>query len=111
MGTTRQSKVSRLVQKELGQIMQQNANTMLGGAFITVTTVRISPDLSSAKVYLSILNPDKDKVLKIVQQNVSKIRRELGNNVRNQLRVVPNLNFFIDDSLDYAAEINELLKK
>ena len=111
MSTTRQNKVSRLIQKELGQIIQRNANVLFGGAFITVTIVRISPDLSFAKVYLSILNPDKEAVLKIVQQNTSKVRKELGILVRNQLRVVPSLSFFIDDSLEYAEQINDLLNQ
>lgn len=110
METTRQKKVSRLLQKELGQILQHRS-AELGGKLITVTTVRISPDLSVAKIYLSIFPPkDNDKTLAAIKETVSQIRHELGNIVRNQLRIVPELSFFIDDSLDYIEKIETLLK-
>ncbi|MGC9344735.1 MAG: 30S ribosome-binding factor RbfA [Bacteroidales bacterium] len=111
MESTRQKKVSRLLQKELGTIFQRKTNE-LGGKMITVTTVRISPDLSVAKVYLSIFPKDKekDKTLSEVRYHASQIRHELGTKVRNQLRIVPELNFFEDDSLDYIENIENLIK-
>jgi ribosome-binding factor A len=110
METTRQKKVSRLLQKELGQIIQQHS-AGLGGKLITVTTVRISPDLSVAKIYLSIFPPkETDKMLTAVKELVPQIRHELGNMVRHQLRIVPELVFYIDDSLDYIEKIENLLK-
>lgn len=110
METTRQKKVSRLLQKELGQIIQLRS-AELGGKLITVTTVRISPDLSVAKIYLSIFPPEgADKTLSAIKEIISQIRHELGNKVRNQLRIVPELVFYIDDSLDYIEKIENLLK-
>ncbi len=110
MESTRQKKVSRLLQKELGQIIQQRS-LELGGKMITVTTVRISPDLSVAKIYLSIFPAkETDKTLLAVKEIIPQIRHELGNKVRHQLRIVPELAFFIDDSLDYIEKIENLLK-
>jgi ribosome-binding factor A len=110
METTRQKKVSRLLQKELGQIIQHRSSE-LGRKLITVTLVRISPDLSVAKIYLSIFPPvETGKTLAAVKEIVPQIRHELGNIVRNQLRIVPELVFFIDDSLDYIEKIENLLK-
>jgi ribosome-binding factor A len=110
METTRQKKVSRLLQKELGQIIQHRS-AELGGKLITVTTVRISPDLSVAKIYLSIFPPKETAVtLAAVKEIIPQIRHELGNLVRHQLRIVPELAFFIDDSLDYIEKIENLLK-
>jgi ribosome-binding factor A len=110
MESTRQKKVSRLLQKELGSIFQRMTNE-LGGKMITVTTVRISPDLSVAKVYLSIFpkKDEEDKTLKQIKNMTPQIRNELGKKVRNQLRIIPELNFFEDDSLDYIENIENLL--
>lgn len=110
MDSTRRNKVSRLLQKELGQIFQRLGNEM-GGKLYTVTVVRISPDLSVARVYLSIFPKSKDEdPLAIVKEHTSHIRYELGQKVRNQLRIIPELSFFIDDSLDYIDNIDNLLK-
>ena len=110
METTRQKKVSRLLQKELGQIIQQKS-LELGRKLITVTTVRISPDLSVAKIYLSVFPPtETDKTLAAVKEIIPVIRHELGNLVRHQLRIVPELVFYLDDSLDYIEKIENLLK-
>lgn len=112
MESTRQKKVSRLLQKELGDIFQKMRMTF-GGKMITVTIVRVSPDLALAKTYLSIFPHDKndENTLESIRQRSAKIRNELGKKVKNQLRVVPELAFFIDDSLDYIDNIEELLKK
>jgi ribosome-binding factor A len=108
--TTRQKKVSRLLQKELGTYFQRNS-LEFGNKLITVTSVRISPDLGVARVYLSIFPLKKDdKPLVHIQEKAPEIRHFLGNQVRHQLRIVPELTFFIDDSLDYIAKIDELLK-
>ncbi|GAB7088900.1 MULTISPECIES: 30S ribosome-binding factor RbfA [Marinifilum] len=110
METTRQSKVSRLLQKDLGLIFQQEGRNLFGGKMISVTTVRISPDLGLAKVYLSIFPSDKsEETLEVVRMNTKNIRRILGTKVGKQLRVVPELAFYIDDSLDYIENIDNLL--
>lgn len=110
METTRQKKVSRLLQKELGSIIQHHS-VDFGRKMITVTTVRVSPDLSFAKVYLSIFPPaDNLKTLETAKEMIPHIRHELGNLVRHQLRIVPEIAFYIDDSLDYIEKIENLLK-
>ncbi len=108
--TTRQRKVSRLLQKELGSYFQRNS-TLFGNKIITVTVVRISPDLSVAKIYLSIF-PVKpgENILQIIKEHSGTIRHSLGSQVKNQLRIIPELSFFIDDSLDYIEKIDNLLK-
>jgi ribosome-binding factor A len=112
METLRQQKVSKLLAKELAEIFRSDSRSLFGGGFITVTTVRISPDLSSAKAYLSIMgNKDKSVIFKLIQDQNSVIRKKLGLIVGKQLRIVPELMFFIDDSLDYAMKIDALLKK
>ena len=112
MESVRQQKVNKLVQKELAEIFRSEARNMFGGAFITVTVVRVSPDLGVAKVYISIMaTKDKKAIFKLVEDQNYLIRKKLGMMIGKQLRVVPELHFFIDDSLDYAMKINELLKK
>lgn len=109
METTRQAKISRLLQKELSEIFRrQTAKTH--GTLVSVVTVRVSPDLSVAKAYLSIFPADKSQqVLESIRQSAKTIRYELAQKVRFQLRKTPELTFYIDDSLDYADNIDRLL--
>ncbi|MBQ4344930.1 MAG: 30S ribosome-binding factor RbfA [Muribaculaceae bacterium] len=110
METTRQAKIARLLQKELSEIFrQQTAKTQ--GVLVSVSAVRVSPDLSIARVYLSIFPSDKAEVLiESINKSAREIRYELAQKVRYQLRKTPELSFFIDDSLDYIANIDSLLK-
>jgi len=111
METTRQQKIARLLQKELGEIFLLYARKMQG-TLITVTGVRISPDLSIARVHLSIFPGEKTKnVLEQVTTDTKSIRFDLGKRVRYQLRIIPELYFHIDDSLDYLENIDNLLKE
>lgn len=111
MSSIRQEKVANLVKRELSIIFQQKAGDWFGGRFITVTTVRISPDLSVARAYLSLFTKEnKESILEDIRKETIRIRKELGNKVGKQLRIVPNLMFFVDDSLDYAEQIDNLLK-
>ena len=111
METTRQQKIARLLQKELGDIFLLYAKKMQG-TLITVTEVRISPDLSVARAHLSIFPADKVKsVLEQVNTDTKSIRFDLGKRVRHQLRIIPELYFHIDDSLDYLENIDNLLKQ
>jgi len=110
METTRQEKISRMLQKELGEIFLLYARE-IHGTLITVTSVRISPDLGVAHTHLSIFPGDKVKdVLEKVNLDTKSIRYDLGKRVRNQLRIVPALFFHVDDSLDYLENIDNLLK-
>ncbi len=111
MQETRQNRISRLLQKELATIFQSQTR-MMHGVMVSVTRVRVSPDLSICTAYLSIFPSDKgEEMLKNIIANDKAIRYDLGQRVRNQLRIIPELRFFIDDSLDYIEHIDELLKK
>ena len=111
MQETRQNRISRLLQKELSLIFQSQTRQM-HGVMVSVTRVKISPDLSICTAYLSIFPSERgDELLKNIQQNTSTIRYDLGQRVRNQLRIIPELRFFIDGSLDYLERIDDLLKQ
>ena len=111
METTRQNKIARLIQKELSEMFQQQTRTM-HGVLVSVSVVRISPDMSYARAYLSVFPSERaEEIVKNINDNVKSIRYELGTRVRYQLRIITELKFFVDDSLDYAAHIDELLKK
>lgn len=109
METTRQQKINRLIQKELGEIFLLDTKKT-HGVLISVSIVRISPDLGNAKVYLSIFPSDKAKeLLSNIKANSKVIRFDLGQRVGKQLRVIPELSFYLDDSLDYIENIDRLL--
>lgn len=111
METTRQNKISRLIQKELSEIFLLQTKEMKG-ILVSVSAVRISPDMSIARVYLSVFPSEKSQeIVKNINDNMKSIRYELGTRVRHQLRIIPELKFFVDDSLDYTERIDELLKK
>lgn len=111
METTRQSKISRLLQKELSDIFL-NETKKMHGTLVSVSVVRVSPDLSVAKAYLSIFPSEKaQEMMASIQANAKSIRYELAQRVRFQLRKTPELSFFLDDSLDYIENIDSLLKK
>ena len=110
MESTRQAKIARLLQKELSEIFRlQTAKTQ--GILVSVSAVRVSPDLSIARVYLSIFPSGKSQeVLENINRQNKTIRYELAQKVRFQLRKTPELSFYIDDSLDYIENIDNLLK-
>ncbi|MDD2313255.1 MAG: 30S ribosome-binding factor RbfA [Proteiniphilum sp.] len=110
MDSNRQQKVNRLIQKELSEIFLLETKKMQG-VFISVTNVRVSPDLGLAHAYLSIFPSEKsEEMVENINNNVKSVRYELGKRVGRQLRVVPELNFHVDDSLDYIEHIDQLLK-
>ncbi|MCH2231857.1 MAG: 30S ribosome-binding factor RbfA [Crocinitomicaceae bacterium] len=111
MSTIRQSRIEGVIKEELSMLFQRNARDLCLGAMVTVTIVRVSPDLSSAKCYLSIFaGPEKEEVLKNITLNAASIRGDVGRRLKN-MKHIPSLSFYIDDSLDYASKIDELLKK
>ena len=111
MQETRQNRIARLLQKELSLIFQSQTRAM-HGVMVSVTRVRVSPDLSICTAYLSIFPSDKgEEIIENIRKNEKTVRYDLGQRVRNQLRIIPELRFFIDDSLDYIEHIDELLKK
>ena len=111
MQETRQNKIARLLQKELSVIFQEQTRAM-HGVMVSVTQTKISPDLSICTAYLSIFPSERgEELLQNIEKNNQQIRYTLGQRVRYQLRIVPELRFFIDDSLDYIDHIDELLRK
>ena len=110
MESKRQERISKLLQKDLGEIFQTKLPHLARGTMVTVTKVYVSPDLSLTKVYLSLFPTKNSKeALENIKKHSSEIRRELGNRIRHQLRIVPALSFFLDDSLDYIENIDSLL--
>jgi ribosome-binding factor A len=110
MDSNRQEKINRLIQKELSEIFLLDTKKM-HGVFISVTNVRVSPDLGIAHAYLSIFPAEKSKeLIANINENVKTIRYDMGKRVAKQLRVIPELTFHLDDSLDYIEKIDRLLK-
>jgi len=110
MSTQRQQKFSRLIQKELGAIFQQDIKSIFGGAFITVSGVNMSPDLGIATVYLSLtLSKKPQVVLDEIKDHSRQIRQQLGSKIRNQVRIIPELRFFLDETLLEAEKMDKLL--
>ncbi|NMB37520.1 MAG: 30S ribosome-binding factor RbfA [Bacteroidales bacterium] len=108
----RQRMVARQIQRDLAEIIRGKGMAAFDGAMVTVSGVRMTPDLSLARVYVSIFPSDKsEKVMEIINSQNRSLRGELGKLVAKQLRVVPELSFFLDDSLDYVNHIDELLKQ
>jgi ribosome-binding factor A len=110
MESTRQHKISRLIQKDISDIFQKEGRNLFGSALITITKVHVTSDLSIAKVYLSLFaTKDKDALLQQIKLHSKEIRYKLGQRIGKQVRVIPDLQFYVDDSLDYIEKIEKLL--
>ena len=110
MQETRQNKVARLLQKELAQIFQEQTRAT-HGMMVSVTRTKVSPDLSICTAYLSVFPSEKaSETVANVNENMKTIRFELGKRIGKQVRIIPELRFFLDDSLDYIDRIDKLLK-
>jgi ribosome-binding factor A len=111
MASIRQNRIEGVIQEEVSIILQRQARELCLGALVSVTVVRITSDLSLARIYLSVFGgPEKKVVVANIKENASKIRKDVGIRLKN-MRKIPELDFRIDDSLDYANEIELLLKK
>jgi ribosome-binding factor A len=109
MESKRQQKFSRLIQKELADIFQREVPHLFGGAFISVSTVRVSPDLGQARTYLSVmLAPNPQELLLEIRLNTKTIRHHLAQRIKSQVRVIPELSFYLDDSAEYAANMDKI---
>lgn len=109
--STRQQKYSKLIQKELSEIFLRDKRGILDNAFITIADVRMSPDLSVARVYISmLLAKEKEKVLESINSHKSEIRKALGNRIGKQVRIIPELVFFKDEVEENASRLDELIK-
>lgn len=109
--TTRQQKVARLIQRDLGELLREDGRSRYSGTMISVTKVNVTRDLGLARCYVSLFGGDREKVFISIGERMHEIRGKLGNMMRHQLRVIPQLEFFIDDSLDYLENIENLLKE
>jgi len=111
METNRQKKIAGVLQKDLAEVLQGAARDGMKGVIISVTKVQVTSDLGLAKVYLSVFPQLKREIiLKGVQENAPAIRYEMAKRVKNQLRRMPELTFYIDDSLDYIEDIDDALQ-
>lgn len=111
MESKRQQQFAKLIQKDLSEIFQRDARHLFGEAFITITTVRVTPDLGIARVYLSFLKvDDKKEALEDIQDNGKKIRQLLAQKIGKTVRIIPQLEFFLDDTAEYASRIDALLE-
>ncbi|MFM7387462.1 MAG: 30S ribosome-binding factor RbfA [Bacteroidota bacterium] len=110
MSTVRQQKIEAAIRQELSMVLLTKSAELALGSMVSITVVRITSDLSLARCYLSVFGAEPQKVLETINSNVGVIRREVGVRLKN-MRKIPDLRFFIDDSLDYADNINSLLKK
>lgn len=111
MENTRQQKIAKQIQKDVAEIFQKEGAGIVRGSLVTVTAVRMSPDLGYAKIYVSIFPFEQSEAtMKAIERNNWFLRRALGQRIRNQLRSVPELQFFLDDSLEYIEHIEQALK-
>ncbi len=112
MESKRQQKIARFLQKEMSDIFEVDGRNLFPGAMITITKVHITKDMSIARFYLSLFAvKNKQELLETIRTHTSEFRYKLGNRIRRQLRIVPGIEFFEDDSLDYIENIEKLLKK
>lgn len=110
--TSRQEKVSKQIQKDIAEILQHHSAGIPNRPMLTVTNVRISPDLGQARIYLSIFPSEHpEEIIKELNEHIGLYRNELGKKLRHQLKKIPEIKFFLDDSLDYIDKIDKLLKK
>ncbi len=111
MDSRRQQKVASLIKEEFSNILIREGRNIYGKAFVTVTNVKVTPDLSSARFSLSVFNGDKHEVLAAFNDKKSELKRKLGERIRFNLRIVPDLEFYLDESLDDVFHMEELLRK
>ncbi|MDR2836532.1 MAG: 30S ribosome-binding factor RbfA [Bacteroidales bacterium] len=112
MQSTRQLKVAELIKEELAKVIQQKFNGLVSNRLLTITQVGISPDLSFAKIYVSIFpSTDAEKIILEINHNSTRIRFELGKTIKNNLRIVPEIVFYLDDTLDVVERIDKALKQ
>ncbi|MBA7566250.1 30S ribosome-binding factor [subsurface metagenome] len=110
--STRQNKVSKQIQKDIADILLHHRDDMAHGKMLTVTNVRITPDLGIAKIYISVFpSAGSNEYIQLLNERRNMFRNELGRKLRHQLKKVPEINFYLDDSLDYIDHIDNLLKE
>ncbi|WP_207433674.1 30S ribosome-binding factor RbfA [Sabulibacter ruber] len=112
MESKRQQKFARLIQKEIAEIFQRDVSHLFQGAYISVSGVKVSPDLGVAKIHLSLLlNPKGRDLLNEIRVNAKTIRHELAKRIKNQVRVIPELIFYLDETAEYAAKMDKIISE
>ena len=112
MESKRQQKFAKLIQKELAEVFQRECAHLFNAAYVSVGTVRVSPDLGVARVYLSLLLVQNGKeLLQVIKGNTKTIRHFLAQRIKNQVRSIPELVFYLDDSAEYAARMDKLISE
>lgn len=112
METTRQQKIARQIQRDVAEIFQKEGREIVRGTLVTVTEVRVSPDFNYARIYVSIFPFDRaPETMASLDRNAWFVRRELGRRIKDQLRTVPEVQFFLDDSLEYIDHIEQAMKR
>ena len=112
MNSRRQKQISQLIQDEMGAFLQREGANYYGNKFVTVTEVNITPDLAACKIYVSVFNDkEADKVVEKLNLHIRDIRRRFGNLMRKSLRIIPEIQFYLDDTLDNVFKLEELFKK
>ncbi len=112
MESTRQQKFSKLIQRDMSDIFQKESFSLFGGAMASVTVVRMSPDLGLAKIYVSfMLAKDADSLLDVIRNKTPYLRNLLGKKIKHQVRKIPELHFYLDDSANYASKMDQLFDK
>jgi len=112
MENTRQQKIAKQIQKDIAEILQQELPEVVRGSLVTVTAVRVSPDFAYAKIYVSVFPFDRNAaIMESLNRHVRPIRGFLGQRLRNQIKNIPELQFFLDDSLEYIEHIDDALKR
>lgn len=112
MESKRQQKFSKIIQKELSDLFQKEGLSFHGSTIITITMVRVSPDLSMARVYLSVYNSGNNElVINEIRAQTREIRYKLGTRIKNQVRIIPNLEFFLDDTMEYVSHMDQIFNK
>ena len=112
MESTRQQKIAKQIQKDVAEILQKEGAPIVRGSLVTVTAVRVSPDFGYAKIYVSIFPFERSgEVMQELEHNIRFVRGALGQRIRNQLKNIPEIQFFLDDSLEYIENIDSLLNK
>jgi ribosome-binding factor A len=112
MENKRQRQIAKQIQKDLGEIFQKDLKDVIGNAFVTITDVETTPDLAIGRIYLSFLMvDDKEELLEKIKDNGKKIRGLFGQRVRNQFRVVPSFQYYLDETAEYAQKMDTLISK
>jgi len=110
--TKRQKQVARMLEEELNEIFRKKGWNIIGKGMLSISRVKVTPDLAEAKIYLSMFQiDDKDALLEKIERNGWEVRKELGARIKNNVRKIPELTFFDDDTLEYVSKIEEVLER